>query len=268
MLKIALCVIVRLENKYIKEYVDYYKGLGFDKIFIYDNNRPHEEKTVNELQNYVYNGFVEIIQWPIFEGNAQKPAYQDCFNRHNSEYDWMAFFDADEYFTPCNCSNIKDFLNNSLYNDFNGVGIPFKNFDDNDILINNTKKRLNKYTRPIEPDYRRCYKTIVKCNITNIDFLSTISDGCHLPYIDGGKICDADGTEIPWNEIHCDRDIKNAYLKHIPTGCIDDFINGKDLRGWPDKNNSMTFGLEYFGYFNSLTQEKIDYYNKIKKASN
>ena len=37
-MKVALCCIGRLENRYIKEYVDFYLGIGVDKIFLYDNN--------------------------------------------------------------------------------------------------------------------------------------------------------------------------------------------------------------------------------------
>ena len=36
--KVGLCVIGKKENKYAKEYVDYYKSIGFSHIFIYDNN--------------------------------------------------------------------------------------------------------------------------------------------------------------------------------------------------------------------------------------
>ena len=36
--KVGLCVIGKQENKYAKEFVEYYKSIGFDHIFIYDNN--------------------------------------------------------------------------------------------------------------------------------------------------------------------------------------------------------------------------------------
>ena len=42
--KIGLCVIGKKENKYAKEYVDYYKSIGFSHIFIYDNNDKDDER--------------------------------------------------------------------------------------------------------------------------------------------------------------------------------------------------------------------------------
>ena len=37
-IKVALCCIVKMENEYLRFFVEYYKNLHFDKIFIYDNN--------------------------------------------------------------------------------------------------------------------------------------------------------------------------------------------------------------------------------------
>ena len=42
-MKVALCCIGRLENQYAVEFVEHYKKLGFDKIFVYDNNHSDEE---------------------------------------------------------------------------------------------------------------------------------------------------------------------------------------------------------------------------------
>ena len=35
---IALCAIGRRENQYAPEWVSHYRALGFDHIYIYDNN--------------------------------------------------------------------------------------------------------------------------------------------------------------------------------------------------------------------------------------
>ena len=37
-MKIAVCAIMKDENQYIEEWSNHYKNLGFDHIFIYDNN--------------------------------------------------------------------------------------------------------------------------------------------------------------------------------------------------------------------------------------
>ena len=60
-MKVALCCIGRLENQYAIEFVEYYKQLGIDKIFIYDNNYDEEEHFEDVLQEYIDENIVEII---------------------------------------------------------------------------------------------------------------------------------------------------------------------------------------------------------------
>ena len=56
LLKIALCTMGKEENIYVKEFIEYYKNLGVDHIFIYDDNDYHKENfsdVINSL-NYKY----------------------------------------------------------------------------------------------------------------------------------------------------------------------------------------------------------------------
>ena len=85
-----------MENDYIRFFVEYYKNLHFDKIFIYDNNDIAGEKFEDVINDYIQSGFVEIVD---FRGRecVQMPAYQDCYDRFNKQYDWIAFLDIDEF---------------------------------------------------------------------------------------------------------------------------------------------------------------------------
>lgn len=42
-IKVGLCIIGKKENLYAEEYLNYYIGIGFDHIFIYDNNDIGDE---------------------------------------------------------------------------------------------------------------------------------------------------------------------------------------------------------------------------------
>ena len=95
-MKVALCCIGRLENRYIREYVDFYLGIGVDKIFLYDNNYDGEEYFEDVIGDYVSQGSVEVINYRNRE-RCQVAAYQDCYDKHGSEYDWICFFDIDEF---------------------------------------------------------------------------------------------------------------------------------------------------------------------------
>ena len=49
---IALCAIGRRENRYAREFVEHYLALGFDHIFICDNNHDGEERFEDVLQEH------------------------------------------------------------------------------------------------------------------------------------------------------------------------------------------------------------------------
>ena len=51
--KICLCTVGKRENKYIREFVEYYKSYGVDKIYLYDNNEIGEEKFEEVIGDYI-----------------------------------------------------------------------------------------------------------------------------------------------------------------------------------------------------------------------
>ncbi len=43
---------------------------------------------------------IYLIDYRGFRGPRNQPqmeAYYDCYEKHNKEYDWLSFFDLDEY---------------------------------------------------------------------------------------------------------------------------------------------------------------------------
>ena len=109
-IKVCLCTIGKNENKYVLEFVQHYKKYGIDKIYLYDNNDNNGEKFDEVLKDYIKNGFVEIIN---FRGSVavQLKEYQDCYKNNYKKYDWLIFFDLDEYIFLNRYKNIKKFLN-------------------------------------------------------------------------------------------------------------------------------------------------------------
>ena len=62
-IKTAICLISKQENRYIKEFVDYYKKLNINKIFLYDNNDINGEHFEGILSKYIKLDFVEIVNY-------------------------------------------------------------------------------------------------------------------------------------------------------------------------------------------------------------
>jgi hypothetical protein len=116
-MKIALMCIAKNEDNYIQEWVNYNKKLGFDKIFIYQNDWrcSIEDPKVIKLE---------------FDGpNKQVLAYNHFIKNNLNNYDWVAFFDVDEFLVLKKHNNIKDFIQE--YSDYNAIGINWYLFGDN-----------------------------------------------------------------------------------------------------------------------------------------
>ena len=85
-LKICLCAIGKNENLYIKEFVEHYKKLGYNRIFLYDNNDIDDERFEEKIKKEIDKGFVKIINYRGYKGKLKNPqleAYKDCYERNN-----------------------------------------------------------------------------------------------------------------------------------------------------------------------------------------
>ena len=123
-MRTALVAIGRRENEYAREWVAHHLALGFDLIYIYDNNHDGEEWFEDVLQDYIESGKVTIVSFRNRE-KAQRAAYNDAYQRLSPKYDWLAFFDFDEFL----CFGIESHDRRLVDNDFiimddNRVGCP------------------------------------------------------------------------------------------------------------------------------------------------
>jgi len=73
--------------------------LGYNHIFLYDNNDINDEKFEDIIKYEIKNGFVTLINFRGIRGyvNPQIKAYKDCYEKNNNKYEWLSFYDIDEY---------------------------------------------------------------------------------------------------------------------------------------------------------------------------
>ncbi len=114
-MKIGICLIIKDENEYVDEWLSYYRKLGVDKFFIYDNN--------SSIPINIESEDVDVILWNNEKFGSQNQAYLDCCKK-NEEFDYIGFFDTDEFYMS-NTMNIKEDLNDmtNKFGDFSGFGI-------------------------------------------------------------------------------------------------------------------------------------------------
>lgn len=117
MLKVALVCIAKNEDNYIEEWLKYNLKLGFDEIFIYQND-------------WRWSGNMEKVNKIEFDGPIrQVEAYNNFITNNKDKFDWVAFFDIDEFLVLKIHKDIKYFIND--YADLPAIGINWVLFGDN-----------------------------------------------------------------------------------------------------------------------------------------
>ena len=261
LVKVALCVVAKQENIYIKEYVDYYLNLGIKKIFLYDNNELEGENFEEILENEINIGLIEIIN---FRGlyKPQKRAYNECYINNKFNFDWIAFFDVDEYLYLENFININNYLSLSKFKKCSSILFNWRNYGDNNNIYYNPKPIVNRFIIPFY--YKRNFnydkyiysaaKSIVKGGL-NITWK-------HFPhFLNNSNICRPNGDII--SEPLSPPFYSSAYLKHYATKSTEEYII-KLFKG--TVNSKFTLNKEtiifwiknYYFLFNKITKKKIN----------
>lgn len=261
-MKVALCCIGRMENRYAVEYVEHYKTIGFDKIFIYDNNHDGEEHFEDVLQQYVDDGFVDVVDCRNHE-RWQLSAYNDCYLKHNAEYDWIAFFDFDEFLILVKDKDVKEYL--SRFDGYDIVKVNWMIYTDNNLVTDDGRGVLERFTTPMEYDKRITYsfpennhiKSFIRGGIKNLVW----NYNPHTPSMNL-KYCNSVGEKSD-NKPFQPYNYELSYVKHFTTKTIQEWLQNKVVRGYPDGNEICFLSgnnvIHKFFMYNKETEEKLNF---------
>ena len=112
-LKIAICTMGKKENLYVKEFVEYYRKLGVNHIFIYDDNDPNTEK-ISDVIGKNYEKYVTIYENNKNIIKNQKIAFTKCYNDNKKKFDWIFMIDMDEYLVIVN-NSLNNYLASNIF---------------------------------------------------------------------------------------------------------------------------------------------------------
>lgn len=256
--RVAMCAIVRLENDYLKEWIDWHHRLGVSKFFIYDNSRPGDERPVEVLRDLVDEGLVDIIQWAQYDTNCQPPAYNDCYARHGGEYAWIGFLDIDELVVLKKHKSIPELLN-GLSTKADVVVMHWMMFGDSGLVRYDSRPMWERFTKPapqVDPECRHA-KSWVRGGLGRIVFRGDP----HVPYEPTMRIVNPDGSRQQQQPIS-EKDEKSvAYIAHYFTKTVEEYVH-KVMREYPCEKwyveKTQAQAVEKFFRLNERTPEKVE----------
>ena len=260
-MKVLLCCIGRQENDYIRDYVEYYKILGVDNICLYDNNRDGEENFRSVISDHIDSGYV-ILKDYRNRTVCQLDAYNECYKEYGTQYDWILFFDIDEYMFINSAPTIKEYLSDKCFDGSNLILLNWLCVGDCGQTHNDGRHIKLRLTTFLPLDQKVTYKEIPE----NFHVKSIVRGGMselkwegnpHKPAIFEGSCCNASG--IPIKEgLFIPYDYRKAGLQHFTTKTATEYAD-KVQRGFADGNPiSQEMMLELFFRRNEVTKEKVE----------
>lgn len=205
--KIVICAIAKNENLYIRDWVEYHKQLGIDRIFLYDNNDINGERFEDVIDDYMKSRYVVVFDRRGIEKglvydenniNLQNKCYIDTYNnlKDYTDFQWVFFIDIDE-FINIKQGTLKEYLNDKKYSDYDTIVFPWVIYNDNNKLKYEPGRLIDRF--PVKSDYItnqiqvKCCVRIGK-EIKNPGQFQLL----HFMILDGEKVCYESGKPANW----------------------------------------------------------------------
>lgn len=103
----TLCAIVKNEAPYLAEWALYHRGIGFDRIIIYENDS--DDSTPELLERLRQARLID--EWRPWRNIARSPQFAAYDHATRTcATDWLIFLDADEFLNLYNKSRVNEFL--------------------------------------------------------------------------------------------------------------------------------------------------------------
>lgn len=119
---LAICLLIKDENKYLFEWIKWHLGIGVNHFYVYDNGSavPARETILAEFDSHLFT----FVDWSGPHAHTQIEAYNHCLRHYGAENKWVAFIDTDE-FIHC------DVLDMRRYEAYPYIRVRWKVFDAN-----------------------------------------------------------------------------------------------------------------------------------------
>ena len=117
--EVSVVAIAKDEAAYIREWIAYYKIIGVNRIYLYDNESSDRLKEC--ISDFIQEGFVVYKYFP--GKNRQMDAYNDAIKQYRDSTRYMAFVDCDEFIVPTVEEKLSKVIRKLLMQDVNAVGL-------------------------------------------------------------------------------------------------------------------------------------------------
>ena len=268
-MRIVLCCLAKNEHDYINDFVKWYVNLGFDTIYIYDND-DLDKPYIGDYIDKKYLSKVEIIDIRgVHKDKLQQKTYTKFYETH--KFDWCFFCDVDEFLNGV--KDIHSFLNQPQFNNIPQIRVKWKLFGDDDYITRDMSKPVYEaFKKEVKHTLNRNLiqkgnlelqgKMFVKGGINGViitspHFASLGNRNNVLPSIlPSGKACKSKVA------IYEDYSHECVFLHHYMTKSLTEFIKQK-MNRTDAVFGDIKINMSYYWRINKPTKEKIDFLQNL-----
>jgi len=171
-MKVVIVAIAKMEQDYIEEWVKYHLHIGFDEIFLYDNeDMPFYELFLKKYSDKLKvthlpgNNYGKGVQYIALDKFTNGPMLQNGITH-------VAHIDIDEFIVLKKHSNIKEFIGEYINGTCGGIGMNWRLFGDSGLKTQTEKSVLNRFTKTqvignqhIKTLFNvNCFKKFIECH--------------------------------------------------------------------------------------------------------
>ena len=251
-MRVVVCAIAKNEHLYINEWVNHYLKMGFDTIYLFDNDNLDSERVENFIDSNLLKQ-VEIIDYRgVKKHHLQHYVYNWFYKHYERTFDWVMFVDIDEFLVGID--NIKDFLKRPVFNWYDQIRIKWRLFGDDNIIDRDRKMPVLGSFNKVITHHRKANqsKSLIRGGLLGITINS-----CH--YVKWLSSCYPSGKQCFENDISLNKyKGEKVFVNHYMTKSLAEFVDQKIGRG--DvlfENREIT--MDYYWELNEKTKEKLDY---------
>lgn len=247
-MKKSICCIIKNEQRFLKEWLEYHLNLGFDAIYCYEDYRSDTHKDITDEYENVFLSTCEEYGVPNYVSpETQDHLYKKFLNEHNDEYDWIAFIDVDEFIILDNEYTLDKLFEE--YKDYAGIWLSWKMYNANGHIKRPEGKVMDNYTQVVEDNDDNMLdsikwnkKSVVNCHVA-VDFLNI-----HL--IKGGVDINYNGNKL------APKVFKKAWINHYFSKSWEDYLDRIFNRG--NLNNHLRCLDQFFDQNPDMADKKIE----------
>lgn len=262
-MKVVICALAKNEHKYINEWVKYHLNIGFDYIYLFDNDDNSSEYIGNFIENKEKVRIFDARE--IKRDKRQHYFYNTFYQMFKDTFDYCLFIDIDEYLSGV--PDVKKWLS-TLNKNAPQIRIKWRLFGDDNLITRDlnvpvylafNKEITKSFNRDLKTigNLERQAKFILKGHLNNA-FINS-------PHFAGGNGSKLLPSILPNNKpcnsliaIREDYSGINVFINHYMTKSLSEFIEQKVGRGDAVFGN-ISIDMSYYWRINEQTDEKLAY---------